>query len=135
MLEAYTNNITVATDATIPFANVSLQKGCTAKIESSGTIELNKSGIYMVSVDAAGTPTEDGDISIQLYKDGIPQPQAQSIATGTTTAASNLSFTTLVQVKENNTCSCCTSPTLVRVVNTGVPIAYSIANIVVTKVC
>ena len=135
MIEAYSNNINVATDATIPFTNVQIQKGCTAKIESSGTIELNKAGIYMVSVDAAGTPTTDGDMSIQLYKDGVAQPQAQSEVAGTTTAAANLGFLTLVQVKENNTCSCCTSPTFVRVVNTGVPVDYAIANIAVTKVC
>jgi hypothetical protein len=135
MIEAYSNNITVATDATVPFINVNIQKGCTAKIESSGTIELNKAGIYMVTVDAAGTPSSDGDMSIQLYKNGIAQPQAQSIVDGTTTAAANMSFTTLVQVKDNNTCSCCTSPTFIRVVNTGVPVVYAITNIVVTKIC
>ncbi len=135
MIEAYSNNISVATDATIPFMNVHIQKGCTAKIESSGTIELNRAGIYMVAVDVAGTPTSDGDMSIQLYKNGIAQPQAQSIVDGTTTAAANMSFTTLVQVKENNTCSCCTSPTFIRVVNTGVPVVYAITNIVVTKIC
>lgn len=135
MIEAYSNNINVATDATIPFTNVQIQKGCTAKMESSGTIELNKAGIYMISVDAAGSPTEAGDMSIQLYKDGIAQPQAQSEVAGTVDAAANLGFLTLVQVKENNTCSCCTSPTFVRVVNTGVPVDYTIANIVVTKVC
>ena len=135
MLEAYSNNIAVATNAAIPFNNVTIEKGCTAKIESSATIALNKCGIYMVSVDAAGEPTSDGDMSIQLYKDGIAQPQAQSVTDGTTATAANVSFTTLVQVKENNTCSCCTSPTVIRVVNTGVPATYTIANIVVTKVC
>lgn len=135
MIEAYSNNINVATDATIPFMNIHIQKGCTAKIESSGTIELNKAGIYMVAVNVAGAPTSDGDMSIQLYKNGIAQPQAQSIVDGTTAAAANMSFTTLVQAKENNTCSCCTSPTFIRVVNTGVPVDYTVTNIVVTKIC
>ena len=135
MLEGYSTNITVATDASVPFNNVTIEKGCTAKLDAPGSIALNKSGIYMVSVDAAGTPTTAGVMSIQLSKDGVLQPQAQSAVTGTTTDVDNMSFVTLVQVKQDNTCSCCTSPTVVRVVNTGVPATYNIANICVTKIC
>ena len=135
MLEGYSTNIAVATNSAIPFNNVTIEKGCTAKIESSATMSLNKAGVYMVSVDAAGIPTSAGVMSIQLSKDGTLQPQAQSAVTGTTTDINNVSFTTLVQVKDNNTCSCCTSPTIIRVVNTGVPATYNIANICVTKIC
>ena len=135
MLEAYSNNVAVATNSAIPFNNVTIQKGCTAKIESSATIALNKSGIYMVTVDAAAIPTSAGVMSIQLSKDGVLQPQAQSAVTGATTDVDNMSFTTLVQVKEDNNCRCCTSPTTVRVVNTGVPATYNIANVCVTKIC
>ena len=135
MLEGYSTNIEVATDASIPFNNVTIEKGCTAKLNAPASISLNKSGVYMVAVDAAGIPTAAGIMSIQLSKDGVLQPQAQSSVTGATTDVDNISFTTLVQVKENNTCSCCTSPTIIRVVNTGVPATYNIANIVVTKVC
>lgn len=135
MLEAYSTNIAVATNSAIPFNNVTIEKGCTAKIESSATITLNKAGVYMIEVDAAGIPTSAGVMSIQLSKDGILQPQAQSAVTGATTDVDNMSFTTLIQVKEDNTCSCCTSPTIVRVVNTGVPATYNIANICVTKIC
>lgn len=135
MLEAYSNGVAVATNDTIPFYNVSLRKGCTVELDSPGTVQLNKKGIYMVEVDAAGIPTAAGLMSIQLSKDGVLQPQAQSAVTGTAAQVSNMSFKTLVQVKEDNTCSCCTSPTMVRVVNTGVPATYSIANICVTKIC
>lgn len=135
MLEGYSTNIAVATNSAIPFNNVTIEKGCTATIESSATIALNKCGVYMVSVDAAAIPTSAGVMSIQLFKDGVLQPQAQSAVTGATTDVDNMSFTTLVQVKENNTCSCCTSPTVLRVINTGVPATYNIANICVTKIC
>lgn len=135
MLEAYSTGVAVATNDTIPFNNVSIKKGCTTELDSPGTIQLNKKGIYMVTVDAAGIPTTAGVMSIQLSKDGVLQPQAQSIVTGTAAEVSNMSFTTLVQVKEDNNCNCCTSPTMVRVVNTGVPATYSIANICVTKIC
>ena len=135
MLEAYSTNLAVATGSAITFNNVSIQKGCTAELDSPGTIQLNKRGVYMISVDAAGIPTSAGVMSIQLSKDGVLQPQAQSAVTGTTTDVDNVSFTTLVQVKEDNTCSCCTTPTLIRVINTGVPATYNIANICVTKIC
>lgn len=135
MLEAYSTNVALATNDTIPFNNVSFKKGCTTELDSPGTVQLNKKGVYMVIVDAAGTPTAAGLMSIQLTKDGVLQPQSQSAVTGTAAEVSNMSFTTLVQVKEDNTCNCCTSPTMVRVVNTGVPATYSIANIVVTKIC
>lgn len=135
MLEAYSTNLAVATGSAITFNNVSIQKGCTTELDSPGTIQLNKRGVYMVSVDAAGIPTSAGVMSIQLSKDGVLQPQAQSSVTGTTTNVDNMAFTTLVQVKEDNTCSCCTTPTLIRVVNTGVPATYNITNICVTKIC
>jgi hypothetical protein len=135
MLEGYSTNIEVATDASIPFNNVTIEKGCTAKLNAPASISLNKSGIYMVSVDAAGTPSTAGIMSIQLSKDGVLQPQAQSAVTGATTDIDNMSFTTLVQVRQDNTCNCCTSPTVIRVINTGVPVTYNIANICVTKIC
>lgn len=135
MLEGYSTNIEVATGASIPFNNVTIEKGCTAKLNAPATVSLNKSGVYMVTVDAAGTPTAAGVMSIQLSKNGVLQPQAQSSVTGATTDVDNMSFTTLVQVKQDNTCSCCSSPTVIRVVNTGVPATYSITNICVTKIC
>ncbi len=123
MLEAYSLNQAVGADAAIPFNNVSIQKGCTAKLNGVSTIELNKAGVYMVAFDGtAGT-----DTLVQLYKDGVAQPQAQS--TGT-----NVSFVTLVQVPNNNTCCCNTSPTSLRVVNETAG-TFTNANIVVTKVC
>ena len=135
MLEAYSNNVAVGTNSSIPFNNVTIKKGNTATLTSVGSVEFNKSGIYMVKVDAAAVPTSAGTMSIQLMKDGVLQPQAQSAVTGTTSNIDNMSFCTLVQVKQDNTCSCCTGPTVVRIVNTGVPVTYNIANIVVTKIC
>lgn len=135
MFQGYSVNVNVATNSAIPFNNVTITKGCTAKLEGVGTIKLNKRGIYMVGVDVAGTPTAAGTMSIQLTKDGVLQPQAQSSVTGATTDISNMSFVTLVQVQEDNNCSCCTSPTSIQLINTGVPVDYDITNIVVTKIC
>lgn len=125
MLEAYSLNIEVAADSAVPFNNVSLEKGCTVKLQSPATIALNKCGVYMVSCDASVTAST----TIQLYKDGVAQPQAQS--TGGTP-----SFITLVQVDKNNCNCCCSSPVTLQVLNTGDAAAtFTNINVAVTKVC
>lgn len=123
MLEAYSLNQAVGADAAIPFNNVSIQKGCTAKLNGVSTIELNKAGVYMVAFDG----TASASTLVQLYKDGVAQPQAQS--TGT-----NVSFVTLVQVPNNNNCNCASSPTNIRIMNETAG-TFTNANITVTKVC
>lgn len=122
MLEAYSVNVAVAANANIPFNSTTLQKGCTAVKVSADTINLNKCGVYMVAVDASTTTST----TIQLYKDGVAQPQAQS--TGLSP-----SFVTLVQVDKNNSCCPCASPTTIQIRNT-VAGTLTDANIVVTKV-
>lgn len=124
MIEAYSVNVTVPADSAIPFNSVTLQKGCTVTHPSADTFNLNKCGVYMVSVDASAAAST----TIQLYKDGVAQPQAQS--TGTTT-----SFVTLVQCDKNNSCCPCASPTSIQIVNTGDAAAtLTNANIAITKV-
>ena len=66
--------------------------------------------------------------TIQLYQDGVALPQAQSVGTSP-------SFTTLIQVKEDNTCCPCTSPSIIQVKNpTTASETFTDANIVITKV-
>ena len=121
MLEAYSLNIAVGADTAIPFNSVSLEKGCTAVLQSPTTIQFNKCGVYMISFDG----TASASTTVQLSKDGVLQSQAQS--TGT-----QPSFVTLVQVAENNTCCPCSSPTLCTIVNTTAA-TFTDANVVVTK--
>lgn len=134
MIQGYSTDITIADNTAIPFNNIIIKKGCSAEVAGPATIQLNKAGIYMVTTNVSIAPTAAGEISIQLSKDGVLQPQAQSVATGVATTITPLGFTTLVQVKENNTCSCCTSPTRIQVINSSEG-DIAIANIVVTKLC
>ena len=134
MIEAYSRNIDVAADAAIPFNNIVIRKGCTATLAAPASIQLNKAGIYMVAVDASIIPDATGDVSIQLSKNGILQPQAFAIEDGTAAETTALSFTTLVQVQQNNTCSCITAPTTIQVINSAAG-TFEIANITVTKIC
>ena len=121
MLEAYTIETAVAANSNVPFNAVSIEKGCTAKLASPTSIELNKCGVYMVSVDAVASAST----TLQLVKDGVPQPQAQS--TGTV-----LSFVTFVQVDKNNTCCACSSPVTLNVSNSDA-VTLTSANICVSK--
>lgn len=125
MLEAYSLNVTVGATSPVPFRTVTLQKGCTAVLEGTTSINLNKCGVYMVSVDADLTTAT----TIQLYKNGVPQAQAQNNGTSP-------SFVTLVQVDKNNSACPCSSPTVIEVYNTEDAAAtFNDINIVVTKVC
>lgn len=123
MIEAYSQNITVAALQFIPFNSVSLKKGCTATQTGATTFALNKCGVYEVTcgVSAAATDT------IQLYKDGVAVPEARR--TGVSPC-----FTTLVQVDHNNSeCCACASPTVIQVVSVSAA-TLADAAITITKV-
>ena len=122
MLEIYSTDLGITADTYVPFQNVALKKGCTAELSGTNTITLNKCGVYMVSVDASATVAT----TLQLYKDGIAQPQAQ--ATGT-----NPSFVTLIQVSENNSCCPCASGTDLQIMN-GTETVLTDINCTITKV-
>ena len=124
MLEAYTLNATVGAGSAIPFNNVSLEKGCSVINSGPSSIELNRCGVYMVSFNGVASSAT----TVQMYKNEIVQPQAQTFGT-------NLSFETLVQVAENNTKCCCSSPTTLRFVNNGTSATFPIVNLNVTKIC
>ena len=123
MLQAYSINETVAANAPVEFENVSIKKGCTALTAGDANFNLNKCGVYMVSVDASAAAST----TLQLIKDGVPQPQAQS--TGISPA-----FVTFVQVNHNNGNCCCDSPVTLQVRNT-VATTLTNANICISKLC
>ncbi len=125
MLQVYSLNVTAGADATFPLTSVAFEKGSSAELVGAGSIELNKCGVYVVAVNGSAAAAS----TIQLTKNGILQPQAQS--TGTSPA-----FTTLVQVPQNNTNCCCTSPVTIQVVNpTDASETLTSLNVVVTKLC
>ena len=122
MLEVYSVNLAVTEDEAVPFQNVSVKKGCTAELSGTSTIKLNKCGVYMVAVDASAEATT----TLQLYKDGVAQPQAQS--TGGSPA-----FVTLVQVSDSNSCCPCSEPVSLQVLNSTATTLTNV-NCTVTKI-
>lgn len=136
MLQAYSSNITITAGSAIPFNNVIISKGCSEKLTAPATVEIDRRGVYIIQVDGFGTGSAAGDEIIQLYVNGVAQPQAQSQFTTAAGDVSNFSFTTLVQVSENNcNCNCYSSPTVLQVRATGSDLTDGDANIVVSRLC
>ena len=136
MLEAYSKSETVnATTGIVPFDSVTLKKGCTAQLNGVSSIQLNKCGVYEVIFNATALATTAGNITVEMTKNGVAQPQATRTITGATVATSvNVPIATLVQVTDNNSCRCCDTPTILQFINTGVAWTGDI-DVVVTKIC
>lgn len=136
MLQVYSSNLSVAANTAFPFNNVVIDKGCAETLSAPASIQLNKRGVYLVEMDGYATPGAETLVSVQLYVDGVAQPQAISSFTGITDTVDTLSFKTLVQVSENNcNCNCYTSPTILQVRNGTTALTDAHINVIVTKIC
>lgn len=137
MLDTYTNSTqTITTDSPIAFNINRVMTGCTVTHSAGSTsISLNKPGIYMVHFngDAAESGTA-GDITVQLFVNGVLYPGAEATEDSTaTTDIVNLDFETLVRVTPQF-CQCGNNVTL-TFVDTGVGAVFSNVEVVITKVC
>ena len=135
MISSYnTTNQAVVSNGTINFTTDRILTGCTA-VRNGETFQLNKPGYYYVTFNAiAAATTTVGELTIELYNNGVAVPGAIAGAT-TTTAGDNLdfAFTTIVRVPP----SCCAVDNTARltVVNTGVDATYADVNLNITKLC
>ena len=135
MLQAYSYNLDVAANAAFPFNNITVDKGCSDTLSAPASIQLNQRGVYLVEVDGFATPAAATLVSVQLYVNGVAQPQATSSFTGVVAAVDTFSFKTFVQVTENNcNCNCTSSPTVLQVINGDTALTDAHINIVVTKI-
>ncbi len=136
MLEAYSKNQTIpATTGILPFNSVTIKKGCTAELNGVSSIQLNKCGVYEISLEVTGLASTAGTVTIGMTKNGASQPQATRTLSGQTVAtAFSLPITTLVQVKDSDSCRCCDAPTIIQFLNTGVGFVGDM-DVTVTKIC
>lgn len=137
MTESYSTNITVAAGSLVPFNVTDIQKGCTSVLSGTSSFNLNKSGVYMITVNAYGATAEtSGNVGLQLFVNGnaVTNAEAQELSTATTDIVS-IAFSKLVQVPNNNTCACNTSPTVVTVEGIGETALWNLVNVVITKIC
>ena len=136
LLEVYSRNVSALANAPIALNNVALLKGNSTQLQGVSTIQLNKCGVYEISVSAVATAETAGQISIQLEKDGVLQPQAYSAVTAAdTTSVHPLGFTTLVQVTHNNNTNCvCATPTNIDIINTGEAATFNSIKVTVIRI-
>lgn len=72
---------TIGSAGQIPFGSIVRRFGKNVQKLDGGSIVLCGSGYYDVEIQANLAPTVAGDISIQLYQDGVPVPGAVVIGT------------------------------------------------------
>lgn len=136
MLQVYSNNLSLEADQVFPFNNVVIDKGCAETLSAPATIQLNQRGVYLVEVDGFATPDATTEVTVQLYVNGVAQPQAKSSFMGTAVTATNVfGFKTFVRVTENNcNCNCLASPTILQIMNLETSISDAHINVVITKI-
>ena len=92
-----------AANAQVPFGSVVRRYGNNCQLDG-GSIIVSGRGYYDVDISLSTAPTTEGEITAQLYKDGVAVPGA--LATATAAAAGdvvNLKITCLVR----NCGQCC----------------------------
>ncbi len=132
MIEAYSENITVASNSSIPLNTTAFESGCTVVRDGASSFKFKCPGIYELECNATATASAGGLIAIQLVKDQIPQPQSVAGTTaGDTTSSHSMSFSTLINVESN---CCSASPVNVHVQNIGVDVVFDTIDVVVKRV-
>ena len=136
MLQVYSSNLSVDANTVFPFNNVVVDKGCGAGLSAPATIELNKRGIYLVEMDGFATPDAVTEVSVQLYVNGVAQPQAiTSFVPAAITDARAFGFKTFVRVLQNNcNCNCLASPTTLQFMNGTTALSDAHINVVITQI-
>ena len=136
MLQVYSDNLAVAANAVFPFNNVVVDKGCAENLSAPATLQLNQRGVYLVEMDGFATPEAATIVSIQLYVNGVAQPQAVStFVPASVTDTRTFGFKTFVRVFENNcNCNCLTSPTTLQFMNGETEVSDAHINVVITKI-
>lgn len=136
MLQVYSSNLAVDANAVFPFNNIVMDKGCGETLSAPATIQLNKQGIYLVEMDGFATPDAITEVTVQLYVNGVAQPQAiTTFVPAAVTDTRTFGFKTFVRVTQNNCpCNCLSAPTTLQFVNGTTALSDAHINVVVTQI-
>ena len=136
MLQVYSSNLAVDANAVFPFNNVVMDKGCGETLSAPATIQLNKQGVYLIEMDGFATPDAATEVSVQLYVNGVAQPQAIStFVPAAITDTRTFGFKTFVRVVQNNCpCNCLSAPTTLQFINGDTALTDAHINVVVTQI-
>ena len=120
----YTVNSTgqvVTANSQIPFGSVIRRYGCNCKLDGTSII-LEGGGYYKVDSSLSIAPSAEGEITAQLYKDGVAVPGATATATAAAAGDTvNLKITALVR----NCGQCCSSTIGIFVTAAGTPVNFA----------
>ena len=135
MISSYnTTSQAIVSNGLLNFTTDRILTGCTAT-RNGQTFQLNKPGYYYVTFNAvAAATTTVGELTVELYNNGVAVPGAEASYT-TTTAGENASyaFSTIIRVLPS--CPLVNNTANLTVVNTGVDATYTNVNINITKLC
>ena len=136
MLQVYSSNLSLEAGQAFPFNNAVVDKGCAENLSAPATIQLNKQGIYLVEMDGFATPDAATEVTVQLFVNGVAQPQAiSSFVPAAVTDTRTFGFKTFVRALENNcNCNCLTSPTTLQFMNGDTALSDAHINVVITKI-
>ena len=135
MISSY--NITsqaIVSNGPLNFTTDRILTGCTAT-RNGQTFQLNKPGYYYVTFNAvAAATTTVGELTVELYNNGVAVPGAEASYTTTTAGENaNYAFSTIIRVLPS--CPLVNNTANLTVVNTGVDATYTNVNINITKLC
>lgn len=134
MYQAYSNtSTTYAQNAPLSFPNVKFTD-CRVSSVNGTTFRISAPGRYVISFNGVGGSTgATTPFTIQLFKDGVAQPE--TISTITSVAANDvgtLTFTTIVNVLPS--CNCVNNSTNLQIIATNATSGtVSTANLVIYR--
>ena len=135
MISSYnTTSQAIVSNGLLNFTTDRILTGCTAT-RNGQTFQLNKPGYYYVTFNAvAAATTTVGELTVELYNNGVAVPGAEASYTTTTAGENaNYAFSTIIRVLPS--CPLVNNAANLTVVNTGVDATYTNVNINITKLC
>ena len=135
MINSYTiTSQPVAVDDTLNFNVSRILTGCTVNhVDGSPSFTLTKPGYYYVTFNADVLGTAAGDVTAELINGSVAVPGATATTTIAIGETANIAFATIVRVLPS--CAAIDNTTILTVLNTGVAVTYTNANINITKLC
>lgn len=135
MLNTYNSSAqSVATNDLLVFTIDQLNRGtATSHVPGSNTFTLNFPGIYEVTFNGSAASADTNPITVQLFKNGVPVPNAigETLSTAITDFQT-VCFSTLIEV--DYACLLTNNVVSLTVVNTGPEATFNLANVEVIKV-
>ena len=136
MISSYnTATQTVGTGASYVFDTNRISTGCTVGHDAgTTTFTLRKPGFYYITVNTTFTTDATGLAAIELQNGGVAVPGATGSETITAAGdTKSIAFATIIKVLP----SCCAidNTATITLVNTGIELTATTANINITKLC